>query len=62
VVLRIEVRPTGTAQSVHVVQAAGYGFGEAARRCAMAMSFMPALDADGGAVSQWVAVQIHFAR
>jgi TonB family protein len=62
VVLRIEVGPTGRAQSVNVMRDAGYGFGEAARECAMAMRFKPALDADGGAIPQRIFVRVRFTR
>ncbi len=47
VLLRAVVRPDGTAVSVEILSEPGNGFGEAARRCAQAARFEPALDAAG---------------
>ena len=47
VVIRVVVRPDGTAESVAVVADPGHGFGQAAASCAMRTLFAPAR-ADGG--------------
>jgi len=51
VVLRAVVRPDGTPKSVSIVSEPGFGFGEAARRCAKSHTFRPALDDDGEPVT-----------
>ncbi len=43
----VTVRPDGTAQSVKVVSDPGTGFGRAARLCALARRYTPALDRTG---------------
>lgn len=43
----VTVRPDGTVQSVKVVDDPGYGFGRAARICALARRFSPGLDRTG---------------
>jgi protein TonB len=43
----VTVRPDGTAQSVKIVEDPGYGFGRAARICALARRYSPALDKTG---------------
>jgi len=47
VVIRVVVRPDGTAESVAVVSDPGHGFGDAAARCAMRTRFTPALGPNG---------------
>lgn len=46
-VVQVLVRPDGTASAATIVDDPGLGFGEAARACALASSFEPALDALG---------------
>ena len=43
----VTVRPDGTVQSVKVAEDPGYGFGRAARICALSRRFSPALDKTG---------------
>ncbi|HRI65049.1 MAG TPA: energy transducer TonB [Polyangium sp.] len=43
----VTVRPDGSVQSVKVVEDPGYGFGRAARICALARKFSPGLDKSG---------------
>ena len=43
----VTVRPDGSVQSVKVVEDPGYGFGRAARICALARRFSPGLDKTG---------------
>jgi len=47
VVIRVVVRPDGSAETVAVVSDPGHGFGDAAATCAMRTTFTPALAPDG---------------
>jgi protein TonB len=47
VVIRVVVRPDGTAESPEVLEDPGYGFGPAAAACALKTRFEPALDRQG---------------
>jgi protein TonB len=47
VTLRVRVEDDGHARSVTLIEDPGYGFGAAARACAMLTRFSPALDAAG---------------
>lgn len=47
VTIIVTVRPDGTPRSVRVVNDPGHGFGRAARMCALAQLYTPALDRDG---------------
>lgn len=46
------VNPDGTAKSVSILQDPGFGFGQAARRCAMRMPYSPGLDVNGKPVTK----------
>jgi protein TonB len=59
----VKVGTSGQALSATVVSDPGYGFGAAARRCAMARSYTPALDADGKPkVSTTPPIRVSFRR
>jgi periplasmic protein TonB len=45
--LMVTVNPDGTAKSAVVVKDAGFGFGQAARRCAFKYDYTPGFDANG---------------
>ena len=45
--IAVTVGPDGRAKSVTVLEDPGFGFGRAARRCAMQKSFSPGLDGNG---------------
>ncbi len=64
VVLRASVRADGRVDRVDVLEDPGYGFGRAARDCALASrAFAPALDADGKQVAaQSPPIRVHFFR
>ena len=47
VVVSVTVKPNGRPESVEVVEDPGHGFGELAKRCALAHEFIPALDREG---------------
>jgi periplasmic protein TonB len=51
VVLVVTVGPDGKAKTVQVQSDPGYGFGPAAKRCAMARRYQAALDDDGNAIT-----------
>lgn len=50
VVIRVRVLADGRVKRVHIHRDPGWGFGEAARRCASQLRFQPALDDRGRAV------------
>jgi len=60
--LRLRVGALGRLDEVRVVADPGYGFAEAARRCAAGKRFLPALDRRGAAVSSELAVRVRFTR
>ena len=63
VTVSVIVKPDGTAQTVNVTNDPGYGFGRAARGCAMREKYTPALDRDGNAIGGPTrAFRIHFSR
>ena len=64
VVLRVSVRADGRVDRVDVLQDPGFGFGRAARDCALASrAFTPALDADGAPVAApSPPIRVHFYR
>jgi protein TonB len=63
VVLRVVVRVDGRAERVDVVSEPGFGFGQAARTCAMATRFEPARDAAGHAIAATSPpIRVHFFR
>jgi periplasmic protein TonB len=63
VVIRVVVRPDGSAESVAVVSDPGHGFGEAAARCAMRTRFTPARAAGGEPIrTSSPAIRVRFTR
>jgi protein TonB len=63
VVLRVRVRADGHADAVDVLSDPGFGFGVAARGCALATRFEPARDADGRPTTALSApIRVHFYR
>ena len=63
VVIRVVVRPDGTAESVAVVSDPALGFADAAARCAMRTQFTPARSADGHPVRATSApIKVRFTR
>jgi protein TonB len=63
VVLVVTVRPDGTALSAKVVSNPGYGFGEAARICALGRRYTPGLDKMGTPITATMPpVKVRFSR
>jgi protein TonB len=63
VVLRVTVRPDGRAERADVVSDPGFGFGQAARTCALATHFEPARDAAGQVTAATSPpIRVHFFR
>ncbi len=63
VVLRVTVRADGRAERVEVLSDPGFGFGVAARSCALHTAFEPARDSVGEAVmAQSPPIRLHFFR
>jgi protein TonB len=63
VVLRVTVRADGRAERVDVVGDPGYGFGPAARQCALGTRFEPARDGAGQPVTALSPpIRVHFFR
>jgi len=63
VVLRVRVQPDGRAQTVDVLSDPGFGFGAAARACALATRFEPARNPDGQPIAALSApIRVHFYR
>lgn len=63
VVLRARVQPDGRAETVDVLSDPGFGFGAAARACALATRFEPARNAEGQPVAALSApIRVHFYR
>jgi len=60
--LRIRVSAIGRLDEVGVVADPGYGFAEAARRCAASKRFVPALDRNGAPVQSELRVRVRFTR
>lgn len=59
----VTVRPDGSVQSVKVVEDPGYGFGRAARICALARRFNPGLDKTGQATTSVTPpIRVRFTR
>ena len=50
--LIVTVNPDGTAKSATVLKDPGYGFGQAARRCAFKWPYIPGLDSSGKPVAK----------
>jgi periplasmic protein TonB len=63
VVLRVAVRADGHADRVDVVEDPGFGFGRAARQCALATRFEPARDLAGAPIAALSPpIRVHFFR
>jgi protein TonB len=63
VVLRVAVRADGSADRVDVVEDPGFGFGRAARQCALATRFEPARDPAGAPIAALSPpIRVHFFR
>jgi outer membrane biosynthesis protein TonB len=60
--LRVTVERDGTASDVAIVEDSGYGFGRAARECALAAHYSPALDQQGVPIRSSTVVNVRFAR
>lgn len=62
VALRVSVSADGSVSDVSVSSEPGYGFGRAAKRCAMNKRWDPGLDATGRAVGAVAVVNVRFVR
>lgn len=62
VTVQVTVRPDGSALSAKVVADPGHGFGRAARGCALARRYSPALDRTGTPILSSNAVNVRFSR
>ena len=62
VTVQVTVRPDGSALSAKVVADPGHGFGRAARACALARRYSPALDRTGAAILSSTPVNVRFNR
>lgn len=62
VALRVSVGANGSVSDVSVSSEPGYGFGRAAKRCAMSKRWDPGLDATGRAVGAVAVVNVRFVR
>lgn len=60
--LRLRVDAHGRLEQLGVMADPGYGFGEAARRCASGKHFLPALARDGAPVGSELVVRVRFTR
>jgi protein TonB len=58
----VTVRADGSAASISVVNDPGHGFGRAAKSCALARSYKPALDRSGTAITTTATINVHFNR
>jgi protein TonB len=62
VMLELHIGADGAADEVTVVKDPGYGFGRAAKQCALHQHHTPALDREGNPVASNLAVRVHFSR
>jgi hypothetical protein len=62
VVLRISISATGVAKRVDILSDPGNGFGEEAKRYALAQHYRPALDRAGVPTEGSITVRVHFQR
>jgi protein TonB len=58
----VTVTTGGRARSVSVLKDPGFGFGKAARACAMRKPYAPGLNADGEPVEQTFTISVNFTR
>jgi periplasmic protein TonB len=62
-VIRVVVRPDGTAESAHLIADPGQGFGPAAVDCSLKTRFVPARDRDGNAIrAESPPIRVRFRR
>lgn len=61
-VLSVRVSRSGSAELVTVLSDPGYGFGAAARRCALGRRYIAAAGPDGRAISDVLVVKVRFIR
>ena len=62
VVLSVTVAPSGRVTNASVLSDPGYGFGAAARRCILSMTFPPALNEDGRPIAKTGNLNYRFNR
>jgi periplasmic protein TonB len=62
VMLEVHVAADGTAEAVNVLKDPGYGFGRAARQCALRQHHSAALDHDGNPIASTIKANVHFSR
>jgi protein TonB len=63
VLLRVAVEPEGGVQSVKILADPGFGFGQAARTCALRTRFKPAQDEAGTPIFAWSSpIRVRFLR
>ncbi|HVR18945.1 MAG TPA: energy transducer TonB [Polyangiaceae bacterium] len=62
VTIAVTVGADGRAKSVTVLKDPGFGFGKAARTCAMRMPYTPALSSAGKAIEQTFSFAVRFVR
>jgi protein TonB len=62
VALEVQIGVDGSAGAVNVLKDPGYGFGRAARQCALRQQHSPALDHDGTPQPSTIRVNVHFSR
>jgi protein TonB len=60
--IRVELDVAGRVSHVSIVSDPGYGFGAAARRCALAKRWIPALDRSGNARASSATLRVRFVR
>ncbi len=60
--LEVQIRADGVAGTVNVLKDPGYGFGRAARQCALRQRHTPALDHEGSSIASTIKVNVHFSR
>jgi protein TonB len=58
----VTVAPDGRARTATVVKDPGFGFGKAARTCAMRMAYSSALNAAGQPIEQTFNINVRFTR
>jgi protein TonB len=62
VALEVQIGVDGTAGAVDVLKDPGYGFGRAARQCALRQRHTAAVDHDGNPIPSTIKVNVHFSR
>jgi protein TonB len=62
VTVTVTVSANGEALDVRALTDPGFGFAEAARRCALGKAYVPALDRSGAAIPSSCSISVRFAR